>query len=581
MMNKLRIPFLVMMLLPLLLLEGQERCGTGNMEPKFIGRLDQPFWRLSVMTGSWAKSGLGLVAVPKFFCDSSLSFPYIKRPYPKEYLFSDHVILVRTLGGWPKGNSGEKQRFRNIRDADIVYRAGDGQLKTRMNLLKNRLQPYIDAGYSENITVVLDNIPYVFTSMPTMHKYGQASPPDNLKEWTWFIKEMANQLVSWYGMEKVKSWRFRLGTEWDNEDRFQGSAREYYALYKATARAFMDVLGEDVNLGPFNANSNAMFSTIPSHPVGIDYFKLVSYIKKKDLPLSYTAFSDYSIPYFDHPNQKMAAEPLAIVDRMTKIFTKMDSLYPSNKEINEYGVLSNEFKKPTVEPGARSAAINFYVFFSLWEKGLSQIAHWNYSEDWYNYRCRGEKGRWYSFMDGRIWSNLILEHMVGSQVYSYYKTCDDKTIIQVLLFEKETNLYLVASAINPDRTLNENQPVTIVLPENIEIDTLAGVSYTGISEEECLYRTIYEDMKAEGNLAESYNRAVVTLAGIREMAKDYPQAKEMIAKNYDRYLDQMKSSLTLKKEGKPLVLGEDEKTIKFSIRPTSCSVFCLKKKRIP
>ena len=51
---------------------------------------------------SLARGRARFTRVPDYLCDPALSFPYRRKPAPREIPFADHVTVVRLLGGWSK-----------------------------------------------------------------------------------------------------------------------------------------------------------------------------------------------------------------------------------------------------------------------------------------------------------------------------------------------------------------------------------------------------------------------------------------------------------------------------------------------
>ncbi len=145
----------------------------------------KPFWRSQPVIGRWLNTGQGLIQIPNYMSENS--FPYIKKHnFEKEVPFADALSVVRLLGGWNYSKkSGELYGQKN---ADLVYME-KGKLHYRWDLLKNRLDPYILAGYKD-LTLVLDNIPWDFPKKAKLNTYGQVNPPYNLKKWETFIEKI-------------------------------------------------------------------------------------------------------------------------------------------------------------------------------------------------------------------------------------------------------------------------------------------------------------------------------------------------------------------------------------------------------
>lgn len=103
----------------------------------------------------------------------------------------------------------------------------------------------------------LGGVPLKFTSGYEPGGFGMnVYPPDDFNAYYGYIKAIAEALVSEFGLEEVKTWRFGVMTEYENKDWFmaksgqpEDSAVAYCKLYDYTVQALVDVIGEDVFVG--------------------------------------------------------------------------------------------------------------------------------------------------------------------------------------------------------------------------------------------------------------------------------------------------------------------------------------------
>ncbi len=103
----------------------------------------------------------------------------------------------------------------------------------------------------------LGGVPLKFTSDYIMGGFGMNPyPPDDFEVYYGYIKAIAQALVDEFGLEEVKSWRFGVMTEYENQAWFmaknedpEDSAVAYCKLYDYTVQALIDVIGEDVFVG--------------------------------------------------------------------------------------------------------------------------------------------------------------------------------------------------------------------------------------------------------------------------------------------------------------------------------------------
>ncbi len=81
-------------------------------------------------------------------------------------------------------------------------------------------------------------------------------PPDDYTQYYAYIRALAGALVSAFGLDEVRAWRFGVMTEYENNDWFHtvngdpaDTLEAYCKLYDYTVQALIDVLGEDVFVG--------------------------------------------------------------------------------------------------------------------------------------------------------------------------------------------------------------------------------------------------------------------------------------------------------------------------------------------
>lgn len=103
----------------------------------------------------------------------------------------------------------------------------------------------------------LGGVPLKFTTGYELGGFDMnVYPPDDYNVYYNYIKAITEALVSEFGIEEVRSWRFGCMTEYENEAWFKAksgdpaeSAEEYCKLYDYTVQALIDVLGDGVFVG--------------------------------------------------------------------------------------------------------------------------------------------------------------------------------------------------------------------------------------------------------------------------------------------------------------------------------------------
>ena len=182
--------------------------------PISLGEL-QPFWRSQPVLGPYLQDGINTTEIPDFMLQTD--FPYQKRSFAKEVPFADNLSVVRLLGGYTSypGISGKLTDstspegialLEELRAYDFVYRNDLDALVFRPELIEERLQPYFGLGY-EDLTIVLDNIPWDLTENPSFGSFGNKGVPNSSQEWYDTISELCTTLIGIMGAEKANKLR--------------------------------------------------------------------------------------------------------------------------------------------------------------------------------------------------------------------------------------------------------------------------------------------------------------------------------------------------------------------------------------
>lgn len=81
-------------------------------------------------------------------------------------------------------------------------------------------------------------------------------PPDDYNVYYNYIAAIAQALVDTFGLDEVRTWRFGVMTEYENDEWFlansgnaEDTAQEFFKLYDYTVAALTDVIGNDVFVG--------------------------------------------------------------------------------------------------------------------------------------------------------------------------------------------------------------------------------------------------------------------------------------------------------------------------------------------
>ncbi|MDN3663945.1 hypothetical protein ACFFU1_15250 [Algibacter miyuki] len=116
------------------------------------------------------------------------------KPYVKSY------NLVRVLGG----------RTDNL---NTFYKGVDdqGKIITDFTGIISSMKGFMQTGFKPRI--VLDNVPWAMNAVKEVNTYGNTNPPDDYDLWRQYINDFLQTLITEFGYNEVKTWRFRVATE--------------------------------------------------------------------------------------------------------------------------------------------------------------------------------------------------------------------------------------------------------------------------------------------------------------------------------------------------------------------------------
>lgn len=508
---------------------------SAGAEPVPLGRLER-FWRYSAVLGPFLERGYALETVPAYLLRGD--FPYPKRPYAKEVLFADHLSVVRLLGGY---NDGSKEGAGDpaVRARDLAWRDADGRIQYRMDLLRPRLQPWLEAGYAD-FTIVLDNVPWCFPEKPGVRaSYGQGVAPRDAAEWGEFVGAVVRELAVILGPEAARRLRFRVGTENNGRERFDGTLQQYEQHYEASVRALQAVL-PGAKVGPFNISGVSRLGLARQN---VDAGALAEWAAARRLPFEWVAFSRYFRPGEDPEwHARTCREVWQEFER------RVPALRGVSREIHEFGVAPwGEVAKgvfASAEPGANGAALTCQMMWRLREAGINRLWHWLMGE---HLRSRGNEEA--ILTGGQAWVLSVLEHMAGGEAFLVSPAVPPSGGGHFLAAgaRQEKRTLLMISAYHQDLAHHERTTVNFHLPARWlpASDRQPQVRATWLTRETASYDAIRADLAAADALAADFVQRPDRLGNIRQMAKDR-RAEALVAAQLPRYQQMWVDSLTLK-----------------------------------
>lgn len=505
---------------------------------KPLGKMDG-FYRYTAVLGPMLETGHQVMEIPDWM--TGTDFPYQKRPYEKEIPFADGLSVVRLLGAGKTAEEANKPGG----TADLVYRDASGKLQYRRDALKARLDPYLDLGYTD-LTLVMDNIPWCFPEKPVQKEYGQIGAPADYHEWYVFMKALCAELKRLYGEDAVKHFRFRMGTEMQDERRWTGGYEGYLQYYDLAAKAVKEEIPE-AGFGPFNRSNPVAPKDQPrANAETVSIIELAKHCAGNGVPFDFLSRSFYYFSSQPKPGVFNNIQPDQRLPEMAELWEQAEQILgPVPREVHELGPhLSTEEGLYGLDTGARGAAQAFDTVTGFREIGVSRLWHWQLFE-----KIGEDKQLFYSMG----WLYSVFDHMRGGDLFVLpVQAADDhgnlhKALISVL----PDRAILVVSCWNADRTRHVPDTLTVRIPAAGLPRAAASVQQLSFTEENSIYDVLRCDLAAAGLLSEKHKKhrgAPATTAvtgGYDSMSADKNAGARFIAGNWEKYEQLMRDALKL------------------------------------
>lgn len=536
--------------------------------PLYQGRWE-PFWRAMPVIGEWMAGSEGGEVIPEYL--KRHSFCYQLKDQPQEIPFADQLNAVRLIGGWNEGGGAENPVPAHV--ADLVYKDAGGQLLYRWDKLAARLDPYIDAGYT-NLTLVLDNIPYCFPSSIVMEEYGQVATPANFAEWRTFVSNLCVALADLYGFDMANQFRFRQGTEAQSIRRFAGTQEEYFKIYDHSAAAVKSVL-PGAKFGPFNnagGKSNPAVNNVDMLALADHCASGTNYATGEvGSPFDFISISSY-IAQASHPHN-----PLSEVNTCAAFFENVQArlAQPATFEIHEFGILRCEADLPTGEPGARGAGWNFHTIGGLRETGVSRWYHWDIFDTF-----RSRSGGLHKLLHSEGWLLAVLDRTAGGEAFTLKTSVPANAATQVKaigVFGGERD-WIMAGAFNPGRLVHDPETVSVRVPLHL-LRAAAGdrILWTSLNQTNSAHWLVRKDLEENGMLNADFAAVPEQLAGVRTMTTNATLSAEQdfLGARIGTYEQAVIDSLTLKPFDGTVVTNGGEVVFTLTLRPPETAVVCI------
>jgi len=503
-----------------------------------------PFYRATQLQGQLI--GMGLLDIPDYLTGPDIDLKYAAKPgMAREIPFVDSVTIVRFLGGY---REDWLRKFRQLderlgrRSLDYAIRESDGSLWFRPELIRQRLEPYLAAGYrAQDITIMLQNVPWDLATKdgrpPVMTEWGRSSPPGDLDEWSRLIRQFALDLQAYLG-PAASELEFETCGECDQKANFDGSATEFFQFYAATDRALHSVLpAASLTPGEFTGNGECT----PKFPNCVyDTRDFLDFAAREHLRIADVPRSLHSL--LDKP---ATAWPSTAAERAMRSYARLS---PAVAEVHQFGLLDEPFGD-YVSHGSDAAALQanweFQVLLRLWERlKPRRVFHWG------GFDTVGKM----AFLNGSGFLRLILDRYRGWHGYlldpqdigrfndrSAGRFGTGSSEVMALAVTDGTRSAVILSSFSPFLGATARR-VTVELPSEV----LAGgapLKSIRYRQSHNVHALIRHDLAADGNLKPEFGGCALCVVAPIRMASDAGRARALISRNWQRYVEAMKENL--------------------------------------
>jgi hypothetical protein len=494
------------------------------------------------------------------------------RDQDQEVLYADHLNAVRLIGGWKEGGGAENPVPADV--ADLVYTNLDGELQYRWEKLEARLDPYINAGYT-NLTLVLDNIPYCFPSNIVMESYGQVATPANFADWRTFVSNLCVKLIDLYGFETANRFRFRQGTEAQGTSRFAGTQEDYFKIYDHSAAAIKSVL-PGARFGAFNQAGGK------SNPAGnnVNMVALAKHCASEPnyatgtvgTPFDFISISSYIA------NATHNHDPQAEARTCSNFFQAVQAVLPQPVpfEVHECGILKCEADLETSEPGARGAAWYFHlVCCGLREAGVSRWFHWGAFD-----RFRESGVGLHYLMDSSGWLLAVLDRTADGEAFALNTSLptNPETQVKTVGVFGGGRDWILAGVFNPNRLSHVPESISIHVPLSLlRANEGDKVLWTSLNQTNAAHYLIRKDLEDAGMLNAAFSAVPEQLASVRTMTTNSTLSAEQdyLGGRIERYEQAVIDSLTLKPFPGTISTNGGEVVFTVMLTPPETAVICI------
>jgi hypothetical protein len=495
----------------------------------YLGIL-KPFYRGTQLQSIF--KGQGLLPIPSYLSSTDTDIHYLRNPkLVTEIPFVSRITFTRFVGGYREQSLRMARLWTDelgLQSGDYVRRNKDNSLQYVGGFVRDRLDPYLSAGYRlKDITISLSNIPWALArNSGAEGPWGQKLPASSDREWTETVAHLLREIKSTYPTHEQP--RYKLGVEYDDATSFAATEEEYLRYFSMTSKVVREVSpgsqfspGEFTRKGVCNNQSHCVYDTQ----------RVVRFAKAKRIAVDYVPRSLNSFQFLP------GSTPRATVQRAVRSYARLGRV---RKEIHQFGLLGQPFSSDWYlggDVGARAASWDFQTLV-----GLKQYLNPDLVNHWDTFATAA--GNQVALLNGTGFVRLLLDRYLGAGVtlIPYRAVAPSDSEIVVAQFNGPAGRALVISAFTPGNLAHRIR-VTIDSKWIGRPSTNDRIRVLRYGEADNVFMEIRRDLAAAGNLKPEFDKCAMCVAHPLNMSVDQSAARLMLLANNAKYESKLKRAL--------------------------------------
>jgi xylan 1,4-beta-xylosidase len=362
-----------------------------SVEPRPIPELTPGEWTIAVNADDTIGECYNFWSIDNFTSEDMFADPRMRNSTAQRHPLMKSVNCVRLVGGRSDGKN-------------VFFLGQDetGEPICDFRLLHEYIEGMQEWDYTPRL--VLDNVPNKLSRSGEIHTYGNTDPPSDFAVWERYVELLMRSLVERFGVDVVRSWRIRVGTEPDlYPGHWSGTREDYFRHYDHTVAAVCRVI-PDADIGPGNILNPAKISHTPSDrdQWGLDIIDHaatgVNYVTGE----TGTPLRHFSCSWYGRVGESTDSFDVAIA-RMRERLYRYPQFADVPVEVAEFSVLTDEQGRRMHGGESSEWSASWYAAIAdrVYALDVAQVHNWGTG--------------WREYQYPRVHTMMLMERMEGGR----------------------------------------------------------------------------------------------------------------------------------------------------------------------